>query len=143
MKEKKQISMKGNFLVKKYNYRKNIIFYLYQSELFSVHLDTSVIVNNPLNEINPCEIQALQIIESKYETLKKIIEKFILETWEWERISPLIRAILIFGVYELTYNDSSVVIYELVNITKLFSPGNDYKFVNKILDKISKQIINK
>ncbi|PWC08870.1 transcription antitermination protein NusB [Mycoplasmopsis arginini] len=143
MEGKKQIVRKSNFLLKKYNFRKNIINYIYQFELFDKSLNTKEIVDNKLNEITNAEIQTLELIEAKYQTLTNIAKKFILENWEWERISPLIRAIIIFGIYELTFNESKVVINEIINITKLFSPGEEYKFVNKVLDKISKQIINK
>ncbi|WP_330463272.1 transcription antitermination factor NusB [Metamycoplasma gateae] len=134
---------KDKFLIKKYNFRKNIINYIYQYELFNIQINTSEIVNNELNKISISEISTLEIIQSKYQTLKNIANKFLLETWTWERINPLIRAVLIFGIYELTYNEPRVVINEMVNITKMFVPGDDYKFVNRILDRISKEIINK
>ncbi|CRH45818.1 Uncharacterised protein [Chlamydia trachomatis] len=79
MEGKKQIVRKSNFLLKKYNFRKNIISYIYQFELFDKSLNTKEIVDNKLNEITNAEIQALELIEAKYQTLKNIAKKFILE----------------------------------------------------------------
>nr|WP_237076608.1 transcription antitermination factor NusB [Mycoplasma phocoeninasale] len=56
---------------------------------------------------------------------------------------PLTRAIIIFGEYELLSKDAKIVINEMVNIAKIFIPNDDYKFVNKILDLISKRVFNK
>ncbi|ENY69311.1 N utilization substance protein B, NusB-like protein [Metamycoplasma auris 15026] len=143
METKKDIQNKGNFLVKKYHFRKNIINYIYQFELFDINLNTEEIVNNKLNVINENELKTLELIECKYETLKNIAKKFLLNSWEWSRISPLSRAIIIFGIYELTYNEPKVVINEMINISKLLSPNEDYKFINGILDRVAKQIAKK
>ncbi|PZV99936.1 transcription antitermination protein NusB [Metamycoplasma auris] len=143
METKKDIQTKSNFLVKKYHFRKNIINYIYQFELFETNLSTAEIINNKLNIVNEDELKTLELIESKYETLKSIARKFLLNSWEWRRISPLARAIIIFGIYELSYNEPKVVINEMINISKLLSPNDDYKFINGILDKVSKQIINR
>jgi len=56
---------------------------------------------------------------------------------------PLSRAIIIYGEYELLFNDPRVVINEMVNISKIYSPNNDYKFINKVLDLVSKNVIKK
>ncbi|SGA02622.1 Uncharacterised protein [Mycoplasmopsis arginini] len=79
MEGKKQIVRKSNFLLKKYNFRKNIINYIYQFELFDKSLNTKEIVDNKLNEITNAEIQTLELIEAKYQTLTNIAKKFILE----------------------------------------------------------------
>ncbi|BAP39358.1 transcription antitermination protein NusB [Metamycoplasma canadense] len=140
-KEKKHIKNKSNFLINKYHFRRRIITFIYQNELFEHEINIEEIFENNLNEISTKELKTLEIIKSKYQTLTNIGKKFLLEEWKWERISPLVRAILLYGIYELTFNEPKVVINEMINITKLFSPGEDFKFVNKILDRISKQII--
>ncbi|AZZ65470.1 transcription antitermination protein NusB [Metamycoplasma phocicerebrale] len=134
---------KNLFLWKRYKFRKNIINYIYQFELFDRELNSEEIINNELNDINNKEIQTLKIIESKYLIISNIAKNYISKDWEWKRISPLTRAILIFGIYEMTYNEPKIVINEMINISKIFSPNEDYKFINKILDLVSKNIINK
>ncbi|MBN4089411.1 transcription antitermination protein NusB [Mycoplasma enhydrae] len=134
---------KNRFLIKRYQFRKNIIGYIYQYELFDKTLDSKEIVDNELNVLNDKEIKTLKIIESKHEIIQNIAKNFISKNWDWIRINPLTRAIIIFGIYELTYNDSKVVINEMINISKIFSPNDDYKFINKVLDLVDKNIIKK
>ncbi len=58
-----------------------------------------------------------------------------------EKIDPVERAILRMSVYELIYRLDTpyrVVINEGVNLAKYFGADGSYKYVNGILDKVSK-----
>ncbi|AXE60884.1 transcription antitermination protein NusB [[Mycoplasma] phocae] len=132
---------KVNFLLKNYERRVKIITYIYQFELFNKKISCEEIFKN--NDLDKWEVATLELIEQKYDTFIKIANKFIDKNWEWQRILPLTRAIIIFGEYELLSKDSKIVINEMVNIAKIFIPNDDYKFINKILDLISKQVFNK
>ncbi|WP_412031427.1 transcription antitermination factor NusB [Metamycoplasma buccale] len=130
------------FQLKQYEKRKTIINYIYQSELEgNSKINVTEIFRN--NDLNKHTLKILTIIEEKYDFLKKIICSTFNEDWTWERVLPLLRAILIYGSFELIFNKKEVVINELVNITKIFMPGDYYKFVNKSLDLISKIIEKK
>ncbi|SYV90660.1 Uncharacterised protein, partial [Metamycoplasma alkalescens] len=83
MEDKKNIQNRSNFLLKKYHFRKNVINYIYQAELFGTNLNTAEIVNNKLNKVSESEIKTLEIIENKYKTIENIAKKFLLETWDW------------------------------------------------------------
>ncbi|TPR54353.1 transcription antitermination factor NusB [Metamycoplasma neophronis] len=132
---------KIKFLLKKYHNRVRIINFIYQSELFNAPLSTKEIFAD--NDLENWEVNVLNLIEQKYDLLVNIAKKFIDPDWEWNRINPLTRAIIIYGEYELLVNDPKVVINEMVNISKIFSPNNDYKFINKVLDLASKKVFNK
>jgi len=61
--------------------------------------------------------------------------------WSFERISPLDKSILRVGVNELLYTDTApaIVINEAIEVSKKYSSENAGKFVNGILNAISKE----
>lgn len=62
-----------------------------------------------------------------------------LNRWTFSRLNLVVQAILICAVAERNYLkkvDKAVIISESVNIAKSYVPGDDYRFVNGILDKI-------
>jgi N utilization substance protein B len=59
-----------------------------------------------------------------------------------EKIDPVERAILRIGVYELINRLDTpyrVIINEGVNLAKCFGADGSHKYVNSILDKVSKK----
>lgn len=127
---------KNLFLINSFNKRVKIITYIYQFELFDEKVNVNEIFNN--NDLNNFEVQTLTIIQNKYVLFKNLIIKALNNAWIWERLQPLIRAILLYGVYELFINEPKVVINEMVNITKIYTIGDEYKLVNKVLDTLLK-----
>lgn len=127
---------KNLFLINSFNKRVKIITYIYQFELFDEKVNVNEIFNN--NDLNNFEVQTLTIIQNKYVLFKNLIIKALNSAWIWERLQPLIRAILLYGLYELFINEPKVVINEMVNITKIYTIGDEYKLVNKVLDTLLK-----
>lgn len=127
---------KNLFLINSFNKRVKIITYIYQFELFDEKVNVNEIFNN--NDLNNFEVQTLTIIQNKYVLFKNLIIKALNNAWIWERLQPLIRAILLYGLYELFINEPKVVINEMVNITKIYIIGDEYKLVNKVLDTLLK-----
>ena len=127
---------KNLFLINSFNKRVKIITYIYQFELFDEKVNVNKIFNN--NDLNNFEVQTLTIIQNKYVLFKNLIIKALNNAWIWERLQPLIRAILLYGLYELFINEPKVVINEMVNITKIYTIGDEYKLVNKVLDTLLK-----
>lgn len=127
---------KNLFLINSFNKRVKIITYIYQFELFDEKMNVNEIFNN--NDLNNFEVQTLIIIQNKYVLFKNLIIKALNNAWIWERLQPLIRAILLYGLYELFINEPKVVINEMVNITKIYTIGDEYKLVNKVLDTLLK-----
>lgn len=127
---------KNLFLINSFNKRVKIITYIYQFELFDEKVNVNEIFSN--NDLNNFEVQTLTIIQNKYVLFKNLIIKALNNAWIWERLQPLIRAILLYGLYELFINEPKVVINEMVNITKIYTIGDEYKLVNKVLDTLLK-----
>ncbi|MBN2781801.1 MAG: transcription antitermination factor NusB [Campylobacterales bacterium] len=69
---------------------------------------------------------------------KAIIEH--LKEWDFERLGAIERATLRLASYEILFGelDSAVVINEAVEITKAFGTEQSPKFINGVLDAISK-----
>ena len=85
------------------------------------------------------------LIAGTIENIEKIDEtiKKHLTNWDFSRLNKVTLAILRMSVYSLLFTkdiDSSVVIDEAIDIAKNYGPDDSYKFVNAILDNISKSL---
>lgn len=86
---------------------------------------------------------AVFLIKGVIDNLNIIDEKIKskLRNWDLERISNIDKSILRFSVFSLLFEKDlscNVVINEAVEIVKLFGNEDSYKFVNGILDAITK-----
>jgi transcription antitermination protein NusB len=63
-----------------------------------------------------------------------------LKDWDFERLGSIERATLRLAAYEILFTelDSAVIINEAVEITKSFGTEQSPKFINGVLDAISK-----
>lgn len=68
-----------------------------------------------------------------------------LKGWDFSRVSMVDKAVLRLAIYEMMYEDLEdlIIINEAVEIIKQFGGEESYKFVNGILDAISKRKQNK
>lgn len=87
-------------------------------------------------DFSDAELKMIEAIEKNYARFSKLAASYLNQNWSWERIAPLERAILIFGAFELTFGEKKNVINELISYTRGFIPGENYKFINVVLDKI-------
>ena len=129
------------FLINALKKRTEIINTIYKYELFDQKVDSKQIFED--DNIDDNAIKIIEQIEAKYDSLKKIIIAALSADWEWERLQPLVRAILLYGTYELFLNNPKIVINEMINITKIYIPGTVYKLVNKVLDLIASKLVDK
>jgi len=85
---------------------------------------------------------ALSLYDGVMENLEKIDESIIkhLKDWDFERLGSIERATLRLAGFEILFGDldSAVVINEAVEITKAFGTEQSPKFINGVLDAISK-----
>jgi len=85
---------------------------------------------------------ALSLYDGVMQNLEKIDEaiKKHLKDWDFERLGSIERATLRLAGYEIIFGDldSAVVINEAVEITKAFGTEQSPKFINGVLDSISK-----
>ena len=73
--------------------------------------------------------------------IDKEIEKLLASDWKLDRISAVNKSILFAGIIELNFkNDltNNIIISEYLEIAEQM--GGDVKFINKLLDKISKDL---
>ncbi|HSW76269.1 MAG TPA: transcription antitermination factor NusB [Candidatus Saccharimonadales bacterium] len=68
-----------------------------------------------------------------------------LENWKFERIGKCTLLVLRYAIWEILYTNTShnIILNEAIELAKCFSEKDAYKFVNGILDKISKQHKNR
>ncbi|MDD2652475.1 MAG: transcription antitermination factor NusB [Sulfurimonas sp.] len=85
---------------------------------------------------------ALTLYEGVMQNIKVVDEAIVkhLKEWDFERLGAIERATLRLATYEILYGelDSAVVINEAVEITKAFGTEQSPKFINGVLDAISK-----
>lgn len=65
-----------------------------------------------------------------------------LKNWDFSRIGDIERAILRLGAYEIIFSntDKAVAINEALEIAKIFGNDNSTRFINGILDGVSKNL---
>ncbi len=80
------------------------------------------------------------VISSRYE-LEKVYEPY-LANWRTERVSVCTKLILLFAIWELknTETDARIIINEAIELAKCFAEEDAYRFVNGILDPVSKDL---
>ncbi|MGL4342958.1 MAG: transcription antitermination protein NusB [Metamycoplasmataceae bacterium] len=127
--------MKNNSLSKRRKKRIQLVEIIYQYELLEKKIDTNIIFEE--FNIDEFQLKIIKILEKNYENILKIMNKFIDQTWTWNRISPLTKAILLLGSSELFILEKKIVFNEYVEITKYYNPDDSYKFVNIMLEKVS------
>ncbi len=74
------------------------------------------------------------------ETLDKEIQKH-LESWDYEKIGKVEKAILRLGAYEIMIdkNDRAIVINEAIELAKELADDKSPQFINGVLDAIDKK----
>ena len=79
------------------------------------------------------------------EEIDSLIKKYMSEKWTIERINKVALAVLRLSIYTLLYSKDispSIVIDEAISIARDFGAEDSYKFINAVLDKISKETVS-
>jgi len=85
----------------------------------------------------------LDVAVKNQSQIDKLTDQALVKKWPISKIDPTIRALFRGGIAELLLQKTptKVVINEFVDIAKAFFPeGKETKFVNAILDHISKEL---
>lgn len=114
--------------------RADIITYIYQSELLKKNLDSDLAFES--GDFDNSQLKKIEAISKNYDKFQKIVSKYLKSSWSWKRIDPLERAILIYGAFEMSFLDKALVINEMVILAQGYIPGDNYKYINSILDKV-------
>ncbi|MCE8169411.1 MAG: hypothetical protein I3273_04805 [Candidatus Moeniiplasma glomeromycotorum] len=79
----------------------------------------------------------------KEKFLREKIAKKLKIGWEFSHLPPLERAILIYATYELLVRKNAnlyrMIIDQTINFSKSYLENGKYKYINKILDLLSKE----
>jgi transcription antitermination protein NusB len=85
---------------------------------------------------------ALDLFKGVTEHLAEVDEAIVkhLKDWDFDRLGSIERATLRLGGYEIMYGelDSAVIINEAIEVAKAFGSEQSPKFINGVLDAISK-----
>jgi len=127
--------------------RSLVFHFLYAADAFNYEESLESIIDNfnrgfDLNVPLDGEIfNVVTMIINKRDELEKIYEPF-LANWRSERISTCTKLILLFAIWELKYTetDARIIINEAIELAKCFAEEDAYRFVNGILDPVSKEL---
>lgn len=75
-------------------------------------------------------------------SIDEIIKSHLSANWNFDRLNKVTLSILRISVYSLMYQKdiaASIVIDEAIDLAKEFGPDDSFKFINAMLDKISKE----
>ena len=85
---------------------------------------------------------AMTLFRGVMDNLETIDESIVkhLKDWNFERLGAIERATLRLGAYEILFTDldAAVVINEALEVAKAFATEQSPKFINGVLDAISK-----
>ena len=109
----------------------------------NIEYDATAIINSVFNtsdfSLIPEFAQKIYVYAlDNFDGLKKMIENN-LTTWSYERLDPIVKAVLFTALSEYIYvkdTPKTVVINEAIKLTKSYASVTDYKFVNSLLDKV-------
>ena len=126
--------------------RSLVFHFLYAAHAFNYEESVQSIIDNfnrgfDLNVPLDGELSRLitSIIDHRDE-LEKIYEPY-LANWRSERVSVCTKLILLFAIWEFknTPTDLRIIINEAIELAKCFAEEDAYRFVNGILDSVSKE----
>lgn len=68
------------------------------------------------------------------------IQKNLKESWHFKSLKPIEKSILLLASYEILHTDTqkAIIINEAVILAKQYCDNNAYKYINGVLDKITK-----
>ena len=112
-------------------------------KLYSVSLNPDVIIDYPKNQYKKFIKDVVQGTIERNDLIEETINKYIAEDLDLKRTDKLLKIIIFAGIFELMFkhnNPTKVIINEYVKTSEFFLEKAQIKFLNAILDKISKNI---
>lgn len=134
--------------LKKRNHRSLLFHILYAADAYDFETPVKEIVQS-FNREYETDIELDSNIISTVEKIgakrKELDNRFIpfLRNWKYERIGHCTILILRYAIWELVYTEihHNIIINEAIELAKSFAEKDAFKFVNGILDKISKKVL--
>jgi len=127
--------------------RSLVFHFLYAADAFNYEESVESIIdsfNRGFDLSVPLDSELANTVKSiidNRQDLEKTYEPY-LANWRSERISVCTKLILLFAIWELknTETDARIIINEAVELAKCFAEQDAYRFVNGILDPVSKDL---
>ena len=112
-------------------------------KLYGNSLNPEAIIEYPKSQYKKFIKDVVQGTIERNDLIEEIVSKYLLEDLELKRTDKLLKIIVFAAIFELMFkhnNPTRVIINEYVKTSEFFLEKAQIKFVNAILDKISKKI---
>ena len=112
-------------------------------KLYGNSLNSEAIIEYPKSQYKKFIKDVVEGTIERSDLIKTTISKYLAEDIDLKRTDKLLKIIIFAGIYELMFkhnNPTNVIINEYVKTSEFFLEKAQIKFVNAILDKISKNI---
>jgi len=112
-------------------------------KLYGNSLNSEAIIEYPKSQYKKFIKDVVQGTIERNDLIEETISKYLTEDLDLRRTDKLLKIIVFAGVFELMFkhnNPTKVIINEYVKTSEFFLEKAQIKFVNAILDKISKSI---
>ena len=114
-------------------------------KLYSSSYNPEEIIEYPKSQYKKFIKDVVQGTIERNELIEETVNKYLAEDLNLKRTDKLLKTILYAAVFELIFkhnNPTKVIISEYVKTSEFFLEKAQIKFLNAILDKISKNIRN-
>ena len=111
--------------------------------LYSRHLNKDVKLNFPKHRFKSFIKKVVLGSIERNDLITDILKKKFNEIINFKKVELIILIIIKASIYELLYRPETshkIIINEYLNVSSFFSNNENKKFLNAILDKISKKI---
>ena len=112
-------------------------------KLYGNSLNSDADIEYPKSQYKKFIKDVVQGTIERNDLIVETIKKYIPDDLDLKRTDKLLKIIIFAGIFELMYkhnNPTKVIINEYVKTSEFFLEKAQIKFVNAILDKISKNI---
>jgi len=112
-------------------------------KLYSASLNPDVIIDYPKSQYKKFIKDVVQGTIERNDLIEEAVSKYIADDLDLKRTDKLLKIIIFAGIFELMFKHNSptkVIINEYVKTSEFFLEKAQTKFLNAILDKISKNI---
>ena len=112
-------------------------------KLYGHSLNSDAVIEYPKSQYKKFIKDVVQGTIERSDLIEETIKKYISDDIKLNRTDKLLKIIIFAGIFELMFkhnNPTKVIINEYVKTSEFFLEKAQIKFLNAILDKISKSI---
>ena len=112
-------------------------------KLYGNSLNSEAIIEYPKSQYKKFIKDVVQGTIERNDLIEETISKYLAEDLDLKRTDKLLKIIIFAAIFELMFRHNSptkVIISEYVKTSEFFLEKSQIKFVNAVLDKISKNI---